>query len=102
MTEHISHVKTYWVVWAALMVLMTLTVLLARFVPMPGPLNTLVAMAIAAAKATLVLLFFMHLKYESYVLSAVVFVAGLFWLLIFFGLILTDYLTRATLGIPGR
>jgi len=101
MTEHISHVKHYWVVWFILMVLMGLTVVLSR-VPMPGPLNTLIALAIAAAKATLVLLFFMHLKYESYVLSAVVFVAGLFWLLIFFGLTLTDYLTRATLGVPGR
>jgi len=101
MTEHISHVKHYWVVWIVLMGLMALTVVLSR-VPMPGPLNTLIALAIAAAKATLVLLFFMHLKYESYVLSAVVFVAGLFWLLIFFGLTLTDYLTRATLGVPGH
>ncbi|MGZ4813837.1 MAG: cytochrome C oxidase subunit IV family protein [Terriglobales bacterium] len=101
MSEHISHIKTYWIVWFTLMVLMVLTVILSR-VPMPGPLNTLIALAIAAAKATLVLMFFMHLKYESYVLSAVVFVAGLFWLVIFFGLTLTDYLTRATLGVPGH
>ncbi|MGZ4788947.1 MAG: cytochrome C oxidase subunit IV family protein [Terriglobales bacterium] len=101
MSEHISHIKTYWIVWFTLMVLMVLTVILSR-VPMPGPLNTLIALAIAAAKATLVLMFFMHLKYESYVLSAVVFVAGLFWLAIFFGLTLTDYLTRATLGVPGH
>lgn len=101
MSEHVSHVKTYWVVWFILMVLMALTVVLSR-VPMPGPLNTLIALAIAAAKATLVLLFFMHLKYESYVLSAVVFVAGLFWLLIFFGLTLVDYLSRNVLGVPGR
>jgi cytochrome c oxidase subunit 4 len=101
MSEHVSHVKHYWGVWAILMVLMTLTVILSR-VPMPGPLNTLIALGIAAAKATLVLLFFMHLKYESYVLSTVVFVAGLFWLLIFFGMTLVDYLSRAKMGIPGR
>jgi cytochrome c oxidase subunit 4 len=101
MSEHVSHVKTYWVVWIILMALMALTVILSR-VPMPGPLNTMLALGIAAAKATLVLLFFMHLKYESYKLSAVVFGAGLFWLIILFGLNLTDYLTRARLGGPGH
>lgn len=101
MSEHVSRVKTYWVVWIALMILMVITVALSR-VTMPGPLNTVIAMGIAAIKATFVLLFFMHLKYESYKLSAVVFGAGLFWLIILFGLSLTDYLTRATLGVPGH
>jgi len=101
MSEHVSHIKTYWVVWIGLMFLMVLTVVLSR-VPMPGPLNTLIALGIAAIKATLVLLFFMHLKYESYVLSGVVFVAGLFWLLIFFGLTIIDYASRNKLGIPGH
>jgi cytochrome c oxidase subunit IV len=71
-------------------------------VPMGRDLNTLIALIIAAIKATLVLLFFMHLKYESYVISTVVFVAGLFWLLIFFGLTIIDYASRSTLGTPGR
>lgn len=101
MSEHVLPVKTYFLVFVALMVLMILTAFLST-VPMGRELNTVIALIIAALKATLVLLFFMHLKYESYVLSTVVFVAGLFWLLIFFGLTLTDYLTRATLGVPGR
>jgi cytochrome c oxidase subunit 4 len=83
------------------MALMVLTVYLST-VPMGHALNTAVALFIAAVKATLVLMFFMHLKYESYKLSAVVFGAGLFWLLILFGLDLTDYLTRASSGIPGH
>jgi cytochrome c oxidase subunit 4 len=83
------------------MVLMALTVYLST-VPMGHALNTLVALVIATIKAVLVLLFFMHLKYESYKLSAVVFGAGLFWLLILFGLDLTDYLTRASSGVPGH
>jgi cytochrome c oxidase subunit 4 len=83
------------------MTLMALTVYLST-VPMGHALNTAVALFIAAVKATLVLMFFMHLKYESYKLSAVVFGAGLFWLLILFGLDLTDYLTRASSGIPGH
>ncbi len=101
MSEHVLPVKTYFLVFVALMALMILTAFLST-VPMGRELNTVIALIIAAIKATLVLLFFMHLKYESYVLSTVVFVAGLFWLLIFFGLTLTDYLTRATLGVPGR
>ena len=99
MSEHISHMKTYVVVWLALMALMGLTAFLST-VAMPGPLNTLVALIIAAIKATLVLLFFMHLKYESYKLSAVVFTAGFFWLAIMFGLSLIDYLTRTPTVVP--
>ncbi len=101
MSEHVLPSRTYWIVWIGLMFLMVITVVLSR-VPMPGPLNTLIALAIAACKATLVLMFFMHLKFENYVISAVVFVAGLFWLLIFFGLTLTDYLSRAGLGVAGH
>jgi cytochrome c oxidase subunit 4 len=83
------------------MALMVLTAFLSR-VPMGREVNTIIALIIATIKATLVLLFFMHLKYESYKLSAVVFAAGLFWLLIFFGLSLVDYATRVRLGVPGH
>jgi cytochrome c oxidase subunit 4 len=101
MSEHVLPIKTYLLVFVALMALMILTAFLST-VAMGRELNTIVALVIAAIKATLVLLFFMHLKYESYVLSSVVFVAGLFWLVIFFGLTLVDYLSRTTLGVPGR
>lgn len=99
--EHVSPIRTYWIVWVALMALMVLTAFLSR-VPMGREVNTIIALIIATIKATLVLLFFMHLKYESYKLSAVVFAAGLFWLLIFFGLSLVDYATRVRLGVPGH
>lgn len=101
MSEHVLPVRVYVFTFIALMALMVLTAFLST-VPMGRELNTVVALLIAAAKATLVLLFFMHLKYESYVLSTVVFVAGLFWLLIFFGLTLVDYLSRMKMGIPGH
>lgn len=101
MSEHVLPIRTYVFTFIALMVLMVLTAFLST-VPMGRELNTVIALIIAAAKATLVLLFFMHLKYESYVLSTVVFVAGLFWLLIFFGLTIIDYLSRTKLGIPGH
>jgi cytochrome c oxidase subunit 4 len=101
MSEHVLPFRVYVFVWIALMALMALTVYLST-VPMGHALNTAVALFIAAVKAVLVLMFFMHLKYESYKLSAVVFGAGLFWLLILFGLNLTDYLTRVSSGIPGH
>ena len=101
MSEHVLPFRTYVFVWIALMVLMVLTVFLST-VPMGHAMNTAVALFIAAVKATLVLMFFMHLKYESYKLSAVVFGAGLFWLLILFGLDLVDYLTRGLSGVPGH
>ncbi len=101
MSEHVLPIRTYVFTFIALMVLMVLTAFLST-VPMGRELNTVIALIIAAIKATLVLLFFMHLKYESYVLSTVVFVAGLFWLLIFFGLTIIDYLSRTKLGIPGH
>jgi cytochrome c oxidase subunit 4 len=101
MSEHVLPFRTYVIVWIALMLLMALTVFLST-IPMGHAMNTAVALFIAAGKATLVLMFFMHLKYESYKLSAVVFGAGLFWLIILFGLDLVDYLTRGLSGVPGH
>jgi len=101
MSEHVLPIRIYLYTFIALMALMALTAFLST-VPMGRELNTIVALFIAAVKATLVLLFFMHLKYESYVLSTVVFVAGLFWLFIFFGLTIIDYLSRMKLGVPGH
>jgi len=101
MSEHVLPIRIYTIVFVVLMALMILTAFLST-VPMGRELNTIVALFIAAIKATLVLMFFMHLKYESYQLSAVVFAAGLFWLLIFFGMTLVDYLTRVRMGVPGH
>jgi len=101
MSEHVLPIRVYLLTFLALMGLMALTAFLST-VPMGHDVNTLIALLIAGVKATLVLLFFMHLKYESYVLSTVVFVAGLFWLLIFFGLTIVDYASRMKLGIPGH
>ena len=53
-----------------------------------------VALVIASAKALLVVLFFMHVKYTSEKMTKVVFVAAIFWLLILLTLSLADYTTR--------
>lgn len=56
--------------------------------------NPVVALAIAASKMTLVVLFFMHVKYSTK-LTRLTVLSGLFMFLILVGMTLTDYMTRA-------
>jgi cytochrome c oxidase subunit IV len=81
----------YYAVFLALLVGTGLTVL-AAFFDM-GPMNNVVMLAIASIKALLVILFFMHVRWSTQ-LTWVVVASGFFWLLIMFGLTMTDYLTR--------
>tara|TARA_R110001592_G_scaffold326206_3_gene606963 strand:- start:265 stop:531 length:267 start_codon:yes stop_codon:yes gene_type:complete len=55
--------------------------------------NLLVALAIAGCKMSLILMFFMHVKYGSK-LTAVFATGGFFWLVIFFTLLFADYMSR--------
>jgi cytochrome c oxidase subunit 4 len=100
MSEHIVPRKTYYIVWALLMALMILTAALSR-IPL-GEWNTVVALVIATIKALLVLLFFMHVKYESYKITWVAVIGGFFWLFLLLGLTMTDYLTRGYSGFGGH
>jgi cytochrome c oxidase subunit IV len=92
MSEHIVPKSTYYAIFTALMVFTAITVGIA-FVDL-GPLNTVVALAIACTKATLVVLFFMHVKYSTRLTWAVV-IGSVFWLGILLVLTMSDYLTRA-------
>jgi len=97
MSEHIVEKKTYYKVFAALMVLLAATVAIA-YIHL-GKLNIVVAVTIAFIKATLIILYFMHVRYSSRLLW--VFVgAGFFWLGILFALSFSDYLTRGWLPQP--
>ena len=93
-TESIGHVvaaKLYIAIWAILMA-MTLTTVLVSFVDI-GLFNVVVALLIATIKGTLVVLFFMHLRYSPKLTMATV-VAAMFWLFLLLSLTMTDYLTR--------
>lgn len=82
---------TYFANGAVLLALLGLTIAMA-YVNL-GPFNTIVAMSISAAKAALILLFFMQLRYARPALW--VFAgAGFFWLAIMIAMALSDYLTR--------
>src|SRR5438046_1371906 len=91
MSGHVSPKSTYYAIFGALMVLTGLTVG-ASMINL-GPLNFPVAISIAIVKATLVILFFMHVKYSSQ-LTKLIIGSGLFFLLVMFSLTMTDYLSR--------
>jgi cytochrome c oxidase subunit IV len=57
--------------------------------------NPVIAFFIAPIKATLVVLFFMHVKGASEKLTGAVVVSGFFFLLILLSLSLADYMTRS-------
>ena len=88
---HVAPKSMYYMVFGALIVGTLLTVAAAK-VDM-GALNNIVMLFIACTKATLVILFFMHVRWASR-LTWVVAGAGFFWLLILFGMGMSDYLSR--------
>ncbi len=99
MSVHVQPLKTYFAVFLALMAFTALTVF-AAFVNL-GPANNFVALGIAVAKATLVILYFMHVKGNTKLVPVVI-MSGLFFLFILFLLLAADYGTRGWLGVPGR
>ena len=96
MSGHVAPKSMYYAVFAALIVGTALTVGVA-FIDL-GPLNNILMLGIAITKALLVILFFMHVRWSSR-LTWLVVASGFFWLLILFGITMTDYLTRGM--VPG-
>ena len=95
--SHVSPTTTYFTVFGTLMVLTAVTVA-AAFTDL-GALNFPVALAIAITKATVVVLFFMHVKYSSKLTKFVV-VSCFFFLACLFGLTFTDYMSRGWFTSP--
>jgi cytochrome c oxidase subunit IV len=87
-----SPLKGYVAVWIALLIGTGLTVYAATLDL--APYNAAVALAIATIKATLVVLFFMHVWHAGDKLIKLVIIAALFFLLLLLGLTMTDYVTR--------
>jgi cytochrome c oxidase subunit IV len=95
-SDHVVSPRVYLAVFAILIV-MTATTTAVSFVDL-GPWNTVVALAIAVFKATLVVLFFMHVRY-SRPLTAIVVGGGLFWLGIMLVLTFSDFASRGWLPV---
>jgi len=96
MSDHVSPVSLYITIFLALMAGTALTVG-AAFVNL-GMFNFPVAMLIAVVKASLVVWFFMHVKFQSH-LTKLTIATGLFFLTILLGETLIDYVSKA--GPPG-
>jgi len=87
-TGHVSPISLYLTIFGALMVLTGVTVG-AAYVDL-GRFNFAVAMLIASFKASLVVWYFMHVKYQSSLTKLTV-ATGLFFLAILLGMMLIDY-----------
>jgi cytochrome c oxidase subunit 4 len=97
--EHILPVRAYIAVYLALLVLLVATVGFA-YVNIE-PFNFTMTMVIAVAKAVLIALIFMHVRFGdrlTWVFSSAAFI----WLAILIVLSLNDYFTRGWLNIPGK
>lgn len=95
--HHVTPPSTYIKVYIILLIFMFLTVFAAQ-IPL-GPFNNLVAMAIAVTKATLVVLFFMQVKYGTK-LTWLWAGLGFAWFFLLF-ITLQDYISRDWIHVPG-
>lgn len=94
---HEPSLRTYYMVFFWLMVLLVLTVGVA-VLPTPPFLTITIALAIASLKAAMVIYYFMHVR-EASTLTKVFVLASFLWLGIMFVLTFSDYLSRGTLPV---
>jgi cytochrome c oxidase subunit 4 len=90
--HHIVTPVEYAIVFGTLLTFTGITVK-AAFVNL-GVLNPIIALAIASTKAVIVILFFMHVKYQSKLIKMTV-GAGFFTFLVLITMTLSDYMSRA-------
>jgi cytochrome c oxidase subunit 4 len=99
MTGHLVSRTTYFLVFAALLALLGVTVW-ASHLPLPRSVALGAALGIATLKALLIVLYFMHVKYASgrvWLFAS----AGIFWLMLLMGVV-DDFATRGWVGPGGR
>lgn len=99
MAEATVSPKVYLWTYLGLLAL-TLSTVLIGYVDL-GWFSMFVAVAIAAGKATLISLFFMHALYEKAIVRLLI-AGALLWFLILVTLTMSDYITRSWLPVPGK
>jgi cytochrome c oxidase subunit 4 len=95
---HVMPMKVLVRVWGSLLALTVITAIVAGFDL--GRLNLPIALAIAILKASLVLLFFMHMRYDRPI-NAIAFITALLFFMLFVTLALLDSHAYAPQLIPG-
>lgn len=93
--HHVIPIRVYLTIFTLLMVFTGITTAVA-FVDL-GPMNNVIMLTIAITKATLVILYFMHVRYSGKVVWLLA-GAGFVWLAIMVVITLSDELTRGFLG----
>lgn len=91
--EHVHPVSMYAKTLWALMVLLVITVGAGYIKGIPIWLATVIALTIAVVKATIVIMYFMHVKYSGKLMWLFA-GAGFFWLVIMFAFAFSDYVSR--------
>ncbi len=99
MSAHIAKPRFYVMIWAILICLTVLTAGVAKIDL--GAFNAPIALVIACTKATLVALFFMHMRWNENP-TRVAGLAGLLWLAIMIMLTIADFFTRYGLVYPNQ
>ncbi len=99
MSEHVDSIKTYVLVFTALIVLTLVTTAVA-FRNL-GSFSVVAALGIATCKMLLVALWFMHVRHSPR-LTKLVLAGALLWLAILLVFTMADVMTRGALGVPGR
>jgi cytochrome c oxidase subunit IV len=90
-THHVVPLWLYRNVFWALMVLLVLTLVAAHY--NLGEMNLVIAVTIAVVKAVIIVLYFMHLRWSTWMVRLFA-GAAFFWLMILFVLTLDDYFSR--------
>jgi cytochrome c oxidase subunit 4 len=94
-----SHVKTYYMVFGALMVFTIITVGVS-YLELATPLAVTVALIVAIIKGSLVAMFFMHLLHERKVIYWALALTAIFFVFLMFVPLFTN-LDRILGSIPG-
>lgn len=97
--EHVLPLGVYVKAFVALLALLVVT-LAAAHLRLGTVANSLVALAIAVAKAVIVVFYFMHVRFSSRLVQIWA-AAGFVWLLIMFGITISDYVVRSWLPVVG-
>ena len=98
--HHEDHgIKRYVIVWLSLLLFTIITVWTGK--TDLGAANIWVAMAIAVTKATLVVLFFMHL-YDEGGVNRLVFVVSLLFVAVLMLFVFGDLMTRIAMSLPNE
>jgi cytochrome c oxidase subunit 4 len=99
MSQHIIPPRTYYMIFAILMALLVATVG-GSYLPL-GRFHLPFALLIAIAKAVLIVLYFMHVRFSNR-LTWVFSSAAFFWLAILLVLGSMDFASRGWVGIDGK